>query len=218
MKRIIAMTLMILMLWAPESIMAEENNQSVRDYFDNEEVEIDDSDQDEQSEEQTTNLTDELAQEQTNVFVLMIQVALALALIIGLIYLLLKFFNRASHGNKEGKHLQNLGGISVGSNKSIQTIKVGDQVFLIGVGNDVSLLTEITDEQSKRKMSEQTKSTGFDHQSILNQILRKNSEEKTDKNKDVTNETNGFGSLFKGELDAMKNKRKEIRSHYEDHD
>src|SRR5699024_11906226 len=42
--------------------------------------------------------------------------------------------------------LQNLGGISVGHSKSVQIIQVGSKYYLIGVGDNVEMLNEITDE------------------------------------------------------------------------
>ena len=76
---------------------------------------------------------------------LILRIIVVLVIIIGLIYLLLKLLNRSSNFTKQGEVLTNLGGISLGMNKSAQMLKVGDKIYLIGVGEDISILTEITD-------------------------------------------------------------------------
>ena len=40
----------------------------------------------------------------------------------------------------------------MGAQKSVQVIQVGDQVLVVGVGEDISLLAEITDEQQKQRL------------------------------------------------------------------
>ena len=41
--------------------------------------------------------------------------------------------------------VQNLGGLSLGAQKSVQLLQVGKTLYLVGVGEDVQLLREITD-------------------------------------------------------------------------
>ena len=41
--------------------------------------------------------------------------------------------------------MKNMGGISLGQHKSIQLVVIGETYYLIGVGDDISLLKEITD-------------------------------------------------------------------------
>lgn len=48
--------------------------------------------------------------------------------------------------------MQNLGGISVGSQKSVQLVKVGNSLYLVGVGEDVNMLKEITDEHECKSL------------------------------------------------------------------
>nr|WP_304654759.1 flagellar biosynthetic protein FliO [Sporolactobacillus sp. STSJ-5] len=43
--------------------------------------------------------------------------------------------------------LKNMGGVSLGTNRSLQLIRVGDEVLVVGVGETVQLLKEINDPQ-----------------------------------------------------------------------
>lgn len=71
-------------------------------------------------------------------------------LIIGLIYGLIKFLASRQRSLSNSGVVKVLGASSLGAQKSIQVIQVGKQVLVVGVGEDISLLTEITDEQQKQ--------------------------------------------------------------------
>jgi len=78
-------------------------------------------------------------------FRLILQLFIALSIIIGLIYLTFKILNIKSNIIKRSK-LSNLGGISLGQNKSVQLIKIGNKIYVLGVGDDVVLIKIIDDE------------------------------------------------------------------------
>ena len=71
-------------------------------------------------------------------------------LIIGLIYGLIKFLASRQRSLSNSGVVKVLGASSLGAQKSVQVIQVGEQLLVVGVGEDVSLLTEITDEQQKQ--------------------------------------------------------------------
>jgi len=160
---------------------------------------------------------------QTNsptLFSIILKLIIVLAIIIGLIYLLLRVFNRSGHLNRHGDALVNLGGISLGANKSIQTIKIGKKVFLVGVGDDISLLTEITDEQVIEALVAKQDASTLPAQSILGQlkIFQKQAKSAELEQKEQKFENQDFASLFKGELETMKEKREKIRVKYKEED
>ena len=74
-----------------------------------------------------------------------IKMIVALLLVLALIYVLLIFIKKRNKLTQQVKVLDNLGGISVGPNKSIQLVRIGEKVYMIGVGDTVELLQEITD-------------------------------------------------------------------------
>ncbi|HET7579074.1 MAG TPA: flagellar biosynthetic protein FliO [Bacillales bacterium] len=74
-----------------------------------------------------------------------IKVILVLAVVVALIYFLLRFVNARTRSYSEGRSIQNVGGVSVGSNRSVQLVKIGGRVLVVGVGESVSLLKEIED-------------------------------------------------------------------------
>jgi flagellar protein FliO/FliZ len=75
-----------------------------------------------------------------------VKVLLSLALVIGLLVYVLKFLNKKNIAYQQNNMLQSLGGVSVGPQKSVQIVKVGNRVLVVGVGDDVKLLADIDDE------------------------------------------------------------------------
>lgn len=195
-------------------VQAETGDGSVSDFF-NQTESID------QDESELLNEEEEVpASQQTNrnkqlsIPGLVLRIIVVLVIIIGLIYLLLKLFNRSSNFNKQGEVLTNLGGISLGMNKSAQMLKVGDKIYLIGVGDDISILTEITDPATVEQLLEKQQVAPLSSSSFLEQfkfIGKKTKSTDESAQVDDTFKNQDFASLFKGELDTMKEKREKIR-------
>ena len=71
----------------------------------------------------------------------------ATAFVLVLLYALLKWLSRRHSPAFGSKGLiENLGGTSVGANRSVQLIKVGNRLLVIGVGDSIQLLREISNE------------------------------------------------------------------------
>ena len=82
-----------------------------------------------------------------------IKTLFALVFVIGLLFGLLKFVNRKNRLYDKNRLMKNMGGISLGQHKSIQLVVIGESYYLIGVGDDIRLLKEITDPDEIDKLS-----------------------------------------------------------------
>lgn len=134
---------------------------------------------------------------------------IALAFIIFLIYALAKFINkrtRAFHGTRS---LESLGGISVGQNRSIQLIKVGKRLLVVGVSDSIHLLKEITDEKEIQQFIEE-------RQVSLQQddIFTKSKQWLSNKTKGTAKGEN-FTSVFDKQLKKIVEERKKVYSSVE---
>ncbi|AGT31548.1 flagellar protein [Geobacillus genomosp. 3] len=71
----------------------------------------------------------------------------ATAFVLLLLYMLLKWLSRRQPfvSGQKGV-IEHLGGTSVGTNRSVQLIKIGNRLLVIGVGDSIQLLREISDE------------------------------------------------------------------------
>ncbi len=87
-----------------------------------------------------------------NVFVLFMQMFGALAIVIALIFIIFRFINKRTRSFRTTQILQNVGGVPLGANRSVQLVKVGDRLLVVGVGETIQLLKEIEDESEKEKI------------------------------------------------------------------
>ncbi len=74
-----------------------------------------------------------------------IKIFLALVFVLGLLLFVLRFLNKRNLNYQQNSMIQNLGGQSVGTQKSVQLLQIGNKVYIVGVGDNVQLLQVITD-------------------------------------------------------------------------
>ncbi|WP_054706733.1 flagellar biosynthetic protein FliO [Bacillus sp. JCM 19041] len=70
----------------------------------------------------------------------------ALLVVIALLVGLLKFVNKRARSFQESKALSLVSGVSLGGNRSVQMVKVGNKLLVVGVGEQVQLLHTIEDQ------------------------------------------------------------------------
>ncbi|MDC3416383.1 flagellar biosynthetic protein FliO [Aquibacillus salsiterrae] len=142
----------------------------------------------------------------TNLGVDLIKLVAALGFVLGLIYLLLKFLNQKNKLVQQNRTLENLGGISLGTNKSLQVVKIGSRLYVIGVGDNVELLSEITDEETIQQLLGRDEPNDRTASSLFRSLLMKQNG-KANKTKE---QTNSFSTVFKSEMDRLVDGRKKL--------
>lgn len=139
-----------------------------------------------------------------------IKTLFALVFVLGLLFGLLKFVNRKNKLYDKNRLMKNMGGISLGQHKSIQLVVIGESYYLIGVGDDIRLLKEITDPDEIDKLVEFYASDNSTEivSGMLNRILAKvTGKSKSDSNV-KTEESSDFSTVFQTRLEEMKEERK----------
>ena len=81
-----------------------------------------------------------------------IKVLLSLVLVLGILIFVLRFLNKRNQNYQQNSIIRNLGGHSVGAQKSVQLLHIGNQIYVVGVGEDVQLLQVISDPQEIEQM------------------------------------------------------------------
>jgi len=79
-------------------------------------------------------------------------VIVALVIVIILIVLTLRFLASRTRAWGQNRSLRSLGGIALGQNKSLQVIEVGGKVYLVGVGENVTLIDRIDDAEEAARL------------------------------------------------------------------
>lgn len=67
-------------------------------------------------------------------------------LIIAMIYGLIRFLASRQKKMQPNQAVKLMGGMPLGNNKSLQLVKVGNQIYMIGVGDQVTLIKEFSSE------------------------------------------------------------------------
>ncbi|CEI84288.1 hypothetical protein J18TS1_14910 [Oceanobacillus oncorhynchi subsp. incaldanensis] len=137
-----------------------------------------------------------------------VRLVIGLALVLGLVYVVLKFLGKRNGFNQQPGLLRNVGGVSVGANKSVQIIRAGNKYYLIGVGDNVELLEEIDDPETIEQLLDQSAEKGSDPLSFF-------SREKNDNGKKASGKS--FDQLLTRELKSIrKNRQNLINKHKDD--
>ncbi|PLR97266.1 flagellar biosynthesis protein FliZ [Bacillus sp. T33-2] len=198
--------IMIAALAGPQSWAgAEQLNKSVKDYYENPKANSD-SKADSETKQDT-----EKGQESAKVGVTawdFIKMILATAFVAGLLYFLLRFINKKSISYKSSQLVENLGGTSLGGNRSVQVIKAGSRLLVVGVGENIQLLTEIDDPDEYRQVLEDYNSKMeqlVQPSDIVTKILRR-----TNIKSSGAEDSKPFGAMLKTQLDEIATGRKQL--------
>jgi flagellar protein FliO/FliZ len=132
--------------------------------------------------------------------------------VVGLLYTVLKFVKAKGRLFQSTQLIENLGGTTLGANRSVQLIKIGNRLLLVGVGENIQLLKEIDNEQEYQQIifeyNNQLKQIGSPND-IISKMLKRikgNENQKGEQNPP-------FQTLLKKQLDDLSKGRKQL---YED--
>lgn len=134
-------------------VHAEQDNKSVTDWVESNEKTADS--QNEKTGSTESSDSDTPVNETTVSAWDFIKMILATAFVVFLIYVLLKFVNKKNKFGSTSRYIENLGGTNVGQNRSIQLVKVGKRILVVGVSDSVQLLKEIEDEDEYQEILEE---------------------------------------------------------------
>ncbi|WP_100403052.1 flagellar biosynthetic protein FliO [Bacillus sp. FJAT-42315] len=135
----------------------------------------------------------------------------ALIFVVALIYFLLRFVNQKSRSYQKTKLIQHIGGTPLGGNRSVQIVKVGDRLLVLGVGEDIQLLKEISDREEYERFLQQYNDQVdqmLQPQDMMSNVLKKWKSDRTNADEDQKE----FKQVFEDKLSHMKlSREKAIR-------
>ncbi|WP_101843893.1 flagellar biosynthetic protein FliO [Halobacillus sp. Marseille-P3879] len=162
-------------------------------------------------EEGEGNSSAQNAEESPSIIWNIIKLIFALLVVLALIYGLLKFFNKRNKLFQKSRAMEALGGITLAPNRSLQAVRIGEKYFVVGVGESIDLITEITDKQTIESLTREESdfvNKGVNH---IKQLSKKNQSDSTRKNSTIQ-----FQQLFEKQLKEMKEKRKSFSKKEDD--
>ncbi|WP_419955456.1 flagellar biosynthetic protein FliO [Neobacillus niacini] len=101
-------------------------------------------------------------------------------LILLLLFIVLKYLSKKTKMYAGGGPFHAIGGHSLGNNRSIQMVMVGDTLYLLGVGEDVNLIRTIPPGEEQRRLLESLADKPIDSVTKWGSQLKKTSQEKWD--------------------------------------
>ncbi|MBM7644367.1 flagellar protein FliO/FliZ [Scopulibacillus daqui] len=143
-----------------------------------------------------------LPSSRSNLIVVFLKLLGALAVVIALIYFLYKVLGKRTKAFQEYGAIKNIGGVSVGPNRSVQLVRVGSKILVIGVGENVQLLKEVTDEpkvEELLKKADEPDPIQVNMKKMLNWTV-----DKTKKDHNKQEMQNDFNSVLKRQLEPIR--------------
>ena len=125
--------------------------------------------------------------------------------VVALLYFILRFIGKKTKSYQKANFIENLGGTSLGANRSVQLVKVGERVLIVGVGENIQLLTEIKDDGERNQLLEeynQKIEQMIQPSDLLTKWKGRRMQPKTD--------STSFTEKLKDQLEQMKESRKQL--------
>ncbi len=121
----------------------------------------------------------------------------ALAFVVILLYALLKFVNSKTKNFQQSRLIKNMGGTTLGGNRSVQIVKIADSYYILGVGEDVNLIKEINTPEEMEELEEYFDQGESLQQSPVSGWINKLKERQSGT---VSNDGQSFNRMFKDQL------------------
>lgn len=180
---------------------AENLNQSVKDMYEQPQVSTSDD-------KQVDTKAVENADATKNVgltFWDFLRMIFTMIFVVALLYFVLRFIGKKTKSYQKASFIENIGGTSLGGNRSIQLVKVGERVLIVGVGENIQLLAEIKDDGERNELLDeynQKIEQMIQPSDLLTKWKDRFMQPKTDQT--------SFTTKFKHELEQMKESRKQL--------
>ncbi len=153
----------------------------------------------------------------TSFFMLLLQMIAALVVIIALIYIMLRFVSKRTRSFREHQTIQSIGGVPLGTNRSLQMIKLGNRILVIGVGETIQLIKEIDDKAEVDKILAQQESEFERIEQPLTKASTWINQLVTKKRQDSKENTLDFSELLNKQLKDVSKSQKQIHEAMKEH-
>ncbi|MED3649898.1 flagellar biosynthetic protein FliO [Heyndrickxia sporothermodurans] len=187
---------------------AETNNGNVQDWF---KQHSNESKKDSKQEvEKNSKNSDTIAKTNNSIITVWdgVKMVFALLFVIALLYFLLKFINKKSRSYQQNRLIQNFGGTPLGGNRSLQIVKAGNRILILGVGEDIHLLKEIENQKEVEEFiqyyDDQVEQS-LEPRDMITKLTKKYKQKKSDKD---SSKTPSFQHILKNQLENMNKERR----------
>ena len=137
-----------------------------------------------------------------------IKIVIALVFVLGLLLFVLKFLNKRNLSYQQNSVIRNIGGLSVGPQKSVQLVQISNRIYVLGIGDDINLIKEISAPEDVEQLLAQYGDNQLMGSTTpyIAQLFKKLSKKNQPTN--VT-ESPKFNEMFNERIDKIKQERSE---------
>jgi len=100
----------------------------------------------------------------TSLFPLFLKFIFSFVLVIGLLFVLLRFLSKKGNVMQTNGPVLPIGSHMLGNNKSMQVLLIGQTIYIVGVGDDVTLIRTITQGEEYQHLLESYENQAVDGQ------------------------------------------------------
>ncbi len=144
----------------------------------------------------------------------LIWVIVALLIVIGLIVVSIRFLAGRSRIWGANRSLRTLGGVALGQNKSLQVVDIGGRIYVVGVGEDVTLLDKIEDPvqvEAVLRLLEQSE-PGWESSSLGSMLNRMRGTRKAPQSDPAEWDSTSFQSVLQRNLNRQAESKQKVES------
>lgn len=147
----------------------------------------------------------------------MVTVIVVLAIIVVLIVGLIRFLGRRNRLLSQSRSIRTLGAIGLGPNKSLQVVEIGGSIYLVGVGENISLVDKISDPEDVALIQQSFEDEGTEFAGLTSALsgfisrFRKESAPIEEELEDAS-----FHELFQSQLQKMPNRKQKMEQLLQD--
>ena len=202
-------TVCLFLPYQVETSAAVDSNESIKEYYNSEKETDKESESISESEKDKTEAPSEGVSVNAWDYIKMV---FALLFVIVLLYGLLRFVNNRNKSFQHNQLIQNLGGAGVGQGKSIQLMQVGNSLFLVGIGENITLLKEITDPDEIEKLTNIYESKLESGKAVpyISELFDRFRENVTSKSNRNSKDNPSFNETFQKRLQEIQKDRSEV--------
>ncbi|MGO4106836.1 flagellar biosynthetic protein FliO [Paenibacillus sp. YAF4_2] len=149
-----------------------------------------------------------------------IWVIISLIIVIGLIILLIKWLSQRNRVWGTNRAVRSLGGVALGQNNSLQVIELSGRLYVVGVGENVTLLDKIEDVQQVQailaSLDRQSNGAVWSTNTITD-FLKRFRKQEPSSGEDLTDEqwnmqSSSFQSLLNQNLSKQADRKQQLES------
>jgi flagellar protein FliO/FliZ len=149
-----------------------------------------------------------------------VTVIVVLILIIGLIIILIRFLAHKNNSWFSSRSIRHLGGVGLGQNKSVQIVKVGNSLYVVGVGEDVTLLDKIDEQEEIDAIFQSVKSaptlSGKGIIAYLSKSLNFRRQKSLPLDDNDPSAVSSFQEIFHNKMQQVSDRRQQLKKALED--